>query len=113
MKAKDGVRMDPVHPEMYYVDGVVDAIRMDMFGDEGTCTSSLRPPTPGGSGLHPLGLARDYRTRGLTHAEQRRFAARVREVLDNRFDVILEGPASEVPRYQNRAPHLHVELDVQ
>ena len=114
MIRKRGVVADPVHPEMYLVDGVVDAVVYLMTGERAVMTSSLRPPTPGGSSLHPLGLARDYRTNVFSHKTQNDIANQVREILDDRFDVLLEGPASPNPKYRdNRVAHLHVELDVQ
>jgi len=113
MKYKEDVQRDPVHPEMYYARGVVDTIHRELFATDAVCTSSVRTPTPGGSSFHPLGLADDYRTRDLSIPEQKLFAARVRLALPKEFDVLLEGPASVIPRYQNRVAHLHVELDVQ
>lgn len=110
---KPGVRRDPVHPEVYYAHGVVDVLTRQMCGREAVCTSVVRDPTPGGSSLHPLGLAADYRTRDQTVDVQRRLTSAVRDILDDRWDVILEGPASADTRYQSRVAHLHVELDVQ
>lgn len=113
MIVNSGVLRDPVHPEMYYIDGVVDAVIFMLTGERAVMTSSVRPPTPGGSSLHPLGLARDYRTKYFIPSMQREIAAKVREIIDDRFDVVLEGPAAPDPYYRNRVAHLHVELDVQ
>jgi len=108
-----GVIRDPVHPEMYFIDGVVESVVFMLTGERAVMTSSVRPPTPGGSSLHPLGLARDYRTKYFIPSMQREIADKVREILDSRFDVVLEGPASPSPKYRDRVAHLHVELDVQ
>lgn len=110
---KNGVQRDPVHPEMYYARGVADVVFRQEAGREAVCTDSVRSPTPGGSSLHPLGLADDYRTKDLDTATQRHIRDRVRYFLPDTYDVVLEGPASEDVKYQHRVAHLHVELDVQ
>lgn len=111
MKIKEGAVAHPRHPALYFADGVVDAVCLARFGREAVLTSAVRPPTAGGSSLHPKGLAADYRTRDLSNEEQRALAEEVAEILGPEYDVVLEGPAAFHERYRDRVAHLHVEFD--
>jgi hypothetical protein len=95
-------------------------LHREMFEADLRITSGMRPQTPGGSSLHPLGKAidigvwhirQDGTTRFLTHAEQWAFAQQLQERLGEDFDVIIEGPAALDARYRTRQPHIHVEFD--
>jgi hypothetical protein len=96
------------------------ALHQEMFGADLRITSGMRPPTPGGSSLHPKGKAMDIGVwhrrpdgsrRFLTHDEQRAFAVELARRLGADFDIVTEGPAAMNPAYRNRAPHVHVEFD--
>lgn len=109
MKKLEEVKASPVHPAIWYQRGIIDQIFRREVGRDAVLTSSVRVPSIGGSSLHPYGMADDWRTRDLTHEMQRSIAEAVREELPESFDVVLEGPASRIPRLQTRDPHLHVE----
>lgn len=83
----------------------------EMFNQDVVITSGRRPQTPGGSSLHAVGRAMDVRSREWTGPDQRKFAEALQDRLGEDFDVIVEGPASLDPRYQERVPHIHIEHD--
>lgn len=83
----------------------------EMFDDDLVITSGRRTAVPGGSSLHAHGKAMDIRSKEWGTASQRMFAKKLAERLGEDFDVVVEGPASENPKYQNRPPHIHVEYD--
>lgn len=110
MKVKDGVDMNVQGP-MLFVEAVIDPLTQRMFGREAVCTSGRRTSTPGGSSLHPHGLALDLRTIDQPPELQRAYADAVAQLLGEEYDVVLEGPASLDDRYRSRVAHLHVEYD--
>ena len=110
MIVKDGVDMDVLGP-MLFVESVIDPVTKRIFGREAVCTSGRRTATPGGSSLHPHGLAMDLRTIDQTPEKQREYADAVARLLGEEYDVVLEGPASLDDRYRGRVAHLHVEYD--
>ena len=83
----------------------------EMFDEDLVITSGRRPATPGGSSLHQIGQAMDIRSREWPSSDQRLFAEELQNRLGEDFDVIVEGPASLDPRYQQRVAHIHVEHD--
>lgn len=83
----------------------------EMFDEDVVITSGRRQASPGGSSLHAAGRAMDIRSRDWGGADQRAFAQELQNRLGEDFDVIVEGPASLDPRYQNRVVHIHVEYD--
>jgi hypothetical protein len=83
----------------------------EMFDEDVVITSGRRPQTPGGSSLHQVGQAMDIRSREWSHDQQRALARELQDRLGEDFDVIVEGPASLSPRYQQRVPHIHIEYD--
>lgn len=116
---------DDMHEKIAEARDIIDAVHEEMTGQESTCTSAYRSQSPGGgSSLHPLKRAVDLRTWAFGDptsekgkAEVRKFAARLREKLGKDYDVVVEGPAAENPKYltyatgKPRAPHVHVEYD--
>jgi|8_EtaG_2_1085327.scaffolds.fasta_scaffold26736_2 predicted dehydrogenase len=113
MNLKDGVVFDErMHPSMWYAREVIGSLHREWADQEGTITSAFRDQSPGGSSFHPLGRALDIRIWAFEdHEEVRAFAKKLRTRLGPDFDVIVEGPAAEHPKYLNRAPHIHVEWD--
>lgn len=112
MDLKPGVLWSGMDPAMWYARGVAGALHRELTGKEGTITSGRRTASPGGSSLHPLGLALDIRVWAFETKEAvREFAAELSRRLGPDFDVIVEGPAATNPRYRNRPPHIHVEYD--
>jgi hypothetical protein len=83
----------------------------EMFDEDLVITSGRRPRTPGGSSKHATGEAMDIRSREWGPIDQRIFAEELGNRLGPDFDVIVEGPASLNPRYQQRVAHVHVEYD--
>jgi hypothetical protein len=83
----------------------------EMFDEDLVITSGRRPATPGGSSKHQSGEAMDIRSREWAGPDQRAFATELGNRLGEDFDVIVEGPASLDPRYQNRVAHVHCEHD--
>lgn len=83
----------------------------EMFDEDLVITSGRRPRTPGGSSKHETGEAMDIRSREWHATDQRGFASELRTRLGEDYDVIVEGPASLDPRYQDRPPHVHCEHD--
>lgn len=115
---------DDMHEAIVKARQIIDDVHMSMAGTESTCTSAYRSQTPGGSSLHPFKRALDLRTWAFgdptTDAgkkQVRAFAKALRERLGPDYDVIVEGPAAENPKYlyytngKPRAPHVHVEFD--
>lgn len=101
-----------MHPALWMARGEAAALHREMFdGKTMVITSAVRPQSPGGSSLHPVGRAMDIRTRFMTAAEQHAFADALRERLGEDFDVIVEGPAARDARYRHRPPHIHAEYD--
>lgn len=113
-----------IDPAIEKAKAIIDEVHREETGDEATCTSAFRPATPGGSSLHPKKRALDLRTwlfgdanTDTGKARVRKFAARLRERLGPDYDVIVEGPAAEKPKYltyadgTKRNPHVHVEHD--
>lgn len=114
-----------MHAKIVEAVPIIDAVHRELTGSDATCTSAYRSQTPGGgSSLHPLKRAVDLRSwtvgdQGTPDGAKkvRKFAAMLRARLGKDFDVIVEGPAAESPKYltyhngKARAPHLHVEYD--
>lgn len=101
-----------MHPAMWMAREVARQLHLEMTGKDLTITSGRRKKTPGGSSKHQTGEAMDLRVWDLGSAqEQHQFADTLRTRLGEDFDVIVEGPASRDPRYQERVAHIHVELD--
>ncbi len=113
MKLKDGVKFgEEMHSSMWYARAVIGELHRELYGHPGTITSALRPQSNGGSSLHPAGRAIDVRVWSMRDAqEQQKFAREARLRLGDRFDVIVEGPAAELPQYKDRPPHIHIEWD--
>ena len=124
MILKVGVDWTDIAPEIEQAKAIIDEVHKEYTGYEATCTSARRAPNPGGSSLHAHGKALDLRTWAFGPADTadgkarvRRFAADLRKRLGNDYDVIVEGPAAENPKYltytdgKPRAPHIHVEHD--
>ncbi len=100
-----------MHPAMWYARCEARLLVREMFDQDLTITSGLRPPTPGGSSLHQDGKAMDIRSREWGAADQRLFASELASRLGEDYDVIVEGGASLDPRYQDRPVHVHCEYD--
>ena len=109
-----------MHPAMWMARAEARILHRQRFRADLRITSGMRPQSPGGSSLHPVGRAMDLGVRfqlddgtwyHMKQAEQRAFARRLQGVLGEDFDVVVEGPASHDPRYRGRAPHIHVEYD--
>ena len=96
---------------MWYARMEARLLVREMFDEDLVITSGRRPPTPGGSSKHGTGEAMDIRSREWGTASQRQFAQELQSRIGEDFDVVVEGPASLDPRYQNRPPHIHVEHD--
>lgn len=100
-----------MHPSLWMARAEARTLHNEMFNQDLTITSGLRPRTLGGSSLHQVGKAMDLRSRHMTYKEQHAFADELNFRLGDDFDVIVEGPAATFDRYRNRAPHIHVEFD--
>lgn len=100
-----------MHPAMWMARMEARLLHFEMFRKRMTITSGMRPQSPGGSSLHPLGRAMDIRVWHMSHEEQREFAAELQRRLGEDFDVVVEGPAATSARYLDRPPHLHIEYD--
>lgn len=98
-------------PALWYARGEARQLVREMFDEDLVITSGRRPQSPGGSSKHQTGEAMDLRSREWPVPEQRAFATELQSRLGEDFDVIVEGPASLDPRYQQRVPHVHVEWD--
>ena len=114
MRLKGGVQWVRMSPAMWAVRAVADEVTQGVFGRDAICTSARRKKTPGGSSLHPKGEALDLRTRDMPAHTQRTYRDRMKAKLgdlSDGYDVVLEGPASEDKKLQERVAHLHVEND--
>ena len=101
-----------MHPSMWMARVEARMLHQEMTGKDMVITSARRPRTVGGSSKHPSGEAMDIRVWYLGNAQlQCQFADALQARLGEDFDVVVEGPASRVPKYQNRPPHIHVEYD--
>lgn len=98
-----------MHPALWYARGEARVLVREMFGEDLVITSGRRPPTPGGSSLHGTGQAMDIRSKHWPVEAQRKFAARLQEILGEDFEVIVEGAAATDARYFKRVAHVHVE----
>lgn len=97
---KPGVVM-PTTPEMNYALSVVSRVWAE-YGRMATVTSGTDSHD---TGLHPLGLALDIRTKDIdSRADKHAMVADVKAILGRDYDVIFEseGLANE---------HLHIEYD--
>lgn len=115
---------DDMHEKIVEARDIIDDVHRELTGHDSTCTSAYRSQTPGGgSSLHPLKRALDLRTWAFGDPNTddgkrkvRAFAAKLRERLGKDFDVIVEGPAAESPKYltftngKARPPHVHLEF---
>lgn len=100
-----------MHPAMWMARVEARILQAEMFGTDLVITSGRRDPTPGGSSLHAEGRAMDVRSKEWAHEAQRRFAKELQRRLGEDFDVVVEGPAAEDPKYQKRPAHVHIEWD--
>lgn len=98
-------------PAMWYFRLEARLLVREMFDEDLVITSGRRPQSPGGSSRHGTGDAADIRSREWLAPAQRAFATELQARVGEDFDVIVEGPASLDPRYQERAPHVHGEYD--
>jgi hypothetical protein len=100
-----------MHPALWVARVEARLLVREMFDEDLVITSGRRPPTPGGSSKHQTGEAMDIRSREWAGPDQRAFATELGNRLGEDYDVIVEGPASLDPLYQNRVAHVHCEWD--
>lgn len=100
-----------MHPALWMARETVRNVYWDIFEQDVVVTSAMRPQSPGGSSLHPLGRAMDIRTRDLPTNQIRHLADRLQEALGEDFDVVIEGRGARHAVYKNRPPHIHIEFD--
>lgn len=105
-----------MHPAMWMARAETRALHVAMTGRDLVITSGRRKRTPGGSSLHPDGRAMDIRqwylrdTRyGGSREKLYEFVRKLREILGEDFDVVIEGPDAEDEKYRDRQPHIHIE----
>ena len=99
-----------MHPSMWYARAIVDQVYREVMNKGAQLTSARRPKAAKFS-YHSTGRAIDIRVLGMTKVQQHTVARMIRERLGTGFDVIVEGPAAENPKYLESQPHIHIEYE--